>query len=82
MKVCIEQMEDGTYSVTMGDQMGQEVGQGMGQDQGQTFQSLEEAIEAVRSTFGGEEQAKPMIEGEEDFVAGFKEARGGEGMGF
>ena len=78
MKVCIEQMEDGTYSVTMGDQMGQE----MGQDQGQAFQGLEEAIEAVRSTFGGEEQAKPMIEGEEDFVAGFKEARGGEGMGF
>lgn len=78
MKVCIEQLEDGTYSVTMGDQSSQEMGQGAGQ----TFQSLDEAIEAVRSTFDGGEQEKPMMDGEEEFVAGFKQARGGEGMGF
>lgn len=83
MKVSIEQTEDGMYSVETEQPMAPEMGAVEAeQEMGQTFQSLDEAIEAVRAAFGGGEQAKPMMEGEQDFVAGFKQARGGEGMGF
>lgn len=89
MKVSIEQLEDGTYSVTTepaavgtGDvgALGAAEGAGMGAEQ--SFGSLDEAIEAVRAAFGGgdAQAASPMMDGEADFVAGFKQARGG-GLG-
>lgn len=85
MKVSIEQTEDGMYSVETERPMAPEMGAVEAeQEMGQTFQTLDEAIEAVRAAFGGDGQAaqKPMMEGEEEFVSGFKQARGGEGMGF
>lgn len=95
MRVCIEQTEDGMYSVEIEQEPMGALG-GMGGDmespdaetgeQAQTFASLDEAIEAARVAFGGEGgeggETKPMIEGEDAFVAGYKRARGGEGQGF
>lgn len=84
MKVSIEQTEDGMFSVETEQPMAPMIGAVEAeQEMGQSFQTLDEAIEAVRAAFGGGgEQAAPMIEGEQEFVDGFKQARGGDGMGF
>lgn len=44
----------------------------------QVFATVDEALDAARTLLdgGGAELGKPMIDGEEDFVAGFKQARG------
>lgn len=47
----------------------------------QVFQSVDEVLEAARMELG-DQGAAPMMEGEQEFVAGFKQARGGEGMGY
>ena len=46
--------------------------------QPEIYDTLDEAIEYLRSKLGGGE-GKPMIEGEEDFLAGFKGANGDPG---
>jgi hypothetical protein len=46
--------------------------------QPEIYDTLDEAIEYLRSKLGGE-MGKPMIEGEEDFLAGFKGAQGDQG---
>lgn len=51
----------------------------------QVFMTVDEALEAARTLLAGDTTTgtdKPLMEGEADFVAGFKQARGGEGMGF
>lgn len=85
MKVSIEQTEDGMYSVETEQPMAPDMGAVEAeQEMGQTFETLDEAIEAVRAAFGGgaAEQSQPMMDGEQEFVDGFKQARGGEEMGF
>lgn len=69
--VCITLNEDGTYGVYMQDM----AAEGMPEAEPQTFESAEEACEAAIDMFGlGVEE--PMMEGEEEFQAGFKQARG------
>lgn len=64
MKVNIEATQDGQHLVEVE----------------QAFATLDEAIEAARAALGGEDSGqKPMIDGEDAFVAGYKRARGGEG---
>lgn len=51
----------------------------------QVFASVDEALDAARALLGDTTDPmsdKPLMEGEADFVAGFKQARGGAGMGF
>lgn len=92
MKVSIEATQDGQYLVEV-EQDAPTMGQpGVMQEEGamdasgeneQAFATLDEAIEAARAALGGEDGGqKPMIEGEDAFVAGYKRARGGEGQGF
>lgn len=72
--VCITLNEDGTYSVYMeGEDMAAE---GMPTPEPQTFESADEACQAAISMLGGGESQEPMIEGEDQFVQGFKGARG------
>lgn len=80
MKVSIEQVEEG-YKV----EAEQEVAPMPGameaeQEMGQTFATLDGALNYVREQFGTGEapvgEEKPMMEGEADFVSGFKQARG------
>ena len=80
--VTITLNEDGTYTVE-GQEPYAEPAEGgmadMAEDQAegaQSFQSAEEACQAAIAMLGGGESAEPMIEGEEDFVQGFKGARG------
>ena len=87
-KVCIYALDDGSYSVELepqgeGMDEGVEVPaspQDMQQDVApeQVFASVDEALDAARALLdgGGADLGKPMIDGEEDFVAGFKQARG------
>ena len=96
MKVSIEQTEDGMYSVEEEQGMdGAEMPESPGSPQDlqedaaegesdQKFSSLDEALNAARAILegGAASGSKPMMDGEADFVAGFKKARGGEGMGF
>jgi hypothetical protein len=42
------------------------------------YDTLDEAIEYLRSKLDGE-MGRPMMEGEEDFLAGFKGANGDQG---
>lgn len=53
----------------------------------QAFTTVDEALDAARTLLAGDGADpmgadKPLMEGEADFVAGFKQARGGEGAGF
>lgn len=88
--VTITLNEDGTYTVEqepsqdgdMGMPEGTENGQqDMAEDQAegepsQQFQSAEEACQAAIAMLGGGESAEPKIDGEDEFVQGFKGARG------
>lgn len=81
--VTITLNEDGTYTVEGPESYAEPQEGGMAdmqEDMGegaQTFQSAEEACQAAMSMLGGGgEQEQPMIEGEADFVQGFKGARG------
>lgn len=80
---------DGTYSVetesempeTSGDPMvGGEAEAEAPEGTGQTFQSLDEALAAASAFLGGsdagQEADAPMMEGEAEFVGGFKKSRG------
>lgn len=96
-KICIYALDDGTFSLEVEPQESMGVGgmEAEGQEMPaspmdmqedaaeggaeQVFQSVDEVLEAAREELDG---YKPMIEGEREFVAGFKQARGGEGMGF
>lgn len=86
MKVSIEATQDGQYLVTTDEAAPGVAMPGALQDAApseQAFATLDEAIEAARAALGGEDGGqKPMIEGEDAFIAGYKRARGGEGMGF
>jgi len=79
--VCISEVGDGSYTVNLESEapMGAET-----ETPGDPYPSLEDALAAVPALFGGtsSEPANPPMEGEEDFVAGFKQARGGEGQGY
>jgi hypothetical protein len=72
--VTITLNEDGTYSVSSG----QEAAEGMPEPQ--TFESADEACEAAIGMLGGSYEEEPMIDGEEElqasFEGGFKQARG------
>lgn len=88
MRVTIEATEAGTYAVTteamdampdaaMGaDMQDMPEDAGMQPAAGEEFATLDEALELVRELLGGETQAMPLIEGEEDFVGGFNAVRG------
>ena len=80
--VTITLNEDGSYSVegqepyaepTEGDMadMQEDATEGA-----QTFQTAEEACQAAIAMLGGGESAEMPIEGEDEFVQGFKQARG------
>lgn len=43
----------------------------------QVVQGVEQVCEIVESTLGQPEQQEPMMDGEEELVAGFKNVRGG-----
>lgn len=48
----------------------------------QVFQTVDEVLQAARMELDAEaEPGAPMMEGEQEFVSGFKQARG-EGMGY
>ena len=72
--VTITLNEDGTYSVSSDAQ--DMTGEGMPMAEPQTFGSAEEACQAAISMLGGGGEEQPMMDGEADFVGGFKGARG------
>jgi hypothetical protein len=78
MKICIELKEDGTYSVYPKEEMDPMMGSEAPAAPKPTFDTLDEAFDEARSMLGGgeAEPAGAMMEGEEDFVAGFKKSRG------
>lgn len=97
-KICIYALDDGTFSVEMesassvgaveagasAQDLQQDAAMGMPE---QTYMSVDEALEAARTLLAGDGADpmgadKPLMDGEADFVAGFKKARGGEGAGF
>jgi len=77
--VCISEVGDGSYTVKLEteDPTGAET-----ETAGEPYPTLEEALAAVPAMFGATEPAAPEMEGEAEFVAGFKQARGGEGQGY
>lgn len=87
--VEITQNDDGTYSVSSENEMPEvgadPLGGGETEDEdsegaGQTFDSLDAALAAAAAMFDAPAEGKqPMIDGEEDFVAGFKNANGVNG---
>jgi len=92
--VCIHQLDDGTFRVELEPAKGQEYPEmpegAPGEVQAdaaageptQTYQTIDEALEAARGMFdapAGEAAEKPMMEGEADFVGGFKNVRGKNG---
>lgn len=94
--ITITQLDDGTFNVetepsgmempTEAPDMPEGTPQDSTEDMGegepqQTYQTIDEALDAVRAEFGGAESvgAGPMMEGEADFVNGFKNARGANG---
>lgn len=88
-EITITAQDDGTFAVSSGPTMpGAEMGgmdpsMGMpAEAQGETFDTLDEALDAVRMVLGGDDMgaAQPMMEGEEDFIAGFKGANGSQGV--
>ena len=87
--VEITQNDDGTYSVSSETEMPEAgldpMGGGEAEDEaaegaGQTFDSLDAALAAAAAMFDAPGEGKaPMIDGEEDFVSGFKNANGVNG---
>lgn len=79
--VCISEVGDGSYTVKLEteDPTGAET-----ETAGEPYPTLEEALAAVPAMFGASptNPATPEMEGEAEFVAGFKQARGGEGQGY
>lgn len=74
MKVTIEQTPDGQYAMTMGGGMDPMMG---AEEPPKTFATIDEVCEAVRAAMGGSEAEAPaMMEGEQEFVDGFKKSRG------
>ena len=80
--VTITLNEDGTYTVEGQESYAEPQEGGMADMQedaaegAQTFQSAEEACQAAIAMLGG--GGEPKIDGEEEFVSGFKQARGVE----
>lgn len=81
--VEITQHDDGTYSVSSETEMpeGAPMGEAeMPEEAGQSFDSLDAALAAAAAMFDAPGEDKgPMIDGEEDFVSGFKNANGVNG---
>lgn len=87
--VEITQNDDGTYSVSSEAEMPEAGNDPLGggeaededaEDAGQTFDSLDAALAAAAAMFDAPaEGGAPMIDGEEDFVSGFKNANGVNG---
>ena len=95
-KICIYALDDGTFSLEVEPQGGMEGMEGqemaaspmdMQEDAAegeseQVFQTVDEVLQAARMELDAEaEPGAPMMEGEQEFVSGFKQARG-EGMGY
>lgn len=87
MKVCIESIGDQSFTVMELPEEGIAVlddAPQLPEDGGQTYDTLEGALDAAKKLLGGDDLMmtdKPMIEGESDFVKGFKQTRGiGEGF--
>ena len=96
-KVCIYAMDDGTFSLEVEPQgasgmeaEGQEMPASpmdMQEDAAegepeQVFQTIDEVLDAARMALDNQaEPSAPMMDGEQEFVSGFKQARG-EGMGY
>lgn len=80
MKISIEQTPEGFEVETEQEMPSMPGAMGAEQEMGQTFATIDEALDYVRSQLGGNaaEQPKPMMEGEAEFVGGFKKARGME----
>lgn len=85
-EITITAQDDGTFAVSSGPTMpGAEMGgmdpsMGMpAEAQGETFDTLDEALDAVRMMLDMG-AAQPMMEGEEDFIAGFNDANGSQGV--
>lgn len=80
--VTITLNEDGTYTVEGQESYAEPEEGGMAdmqEDMGegaQTFQTAEEACDAAVAMLGGSESEEPKIDGEDEFVSGFKGARG------
>ena len=89
--ITITQLEDGTFTVEAENEMPEmevapESPEGSAMDMQEdtqegeaesTYQTLEEALDAVAQMFGkSTTEQEPMMEGEADFLAGFKGARG------
>lgn len=96
-KICIYALDDGTFSLEVEPQEGMEGMEGqemaaspmdMQEDAAegeseQVFQTVDEVLQAARMELDAQaEPSAPMMEGEQEFVSGFKQARGGEGMGY
>lgn len=84
-KATITPLEDGSFAVECehtqgGSDMGMSSDMPPEMSQPEIYDTLDEAMEYLRSKLGGEMGTeKPMIEGEEDFLAGFKGANGDQG---
>lgn len=82
MKIVIESIGDQSFTVMELPEEGVAVlddGPQLPEEGGQTYDSLEGALDAARKLLGGDDLTmtnKPMIEGESDFVKGFKTTRG------
>lgn len=84
--VEITQNDDGSFTVNldadegMEAQMGGEAGMAEANEPaGESFQTIDEALEAARAMFDSADSAAPMMDGEEEFVSGFKNANGVNG---
>lgn len=90
--VCINQLDDGTFSVELEPAEGMEAPEmpegapgemqadAMAGEAQQVFASIDEALDAARGMFEeGGEGGKPLMDGEADFVAGFANMRGKNG---
>lgn len=93
-KICIYALDDGTFSLGVEEGDVEADGQEMpaspmdmredaaeGESE-QVFQTIDEVLDAARMALDAQaEPSAPMMEGEQEFVSGFKQARG-EGMGY
>lgn len=93
-KICIYALDDGTFSLEVEEGGMEADGQEMpaspmdmredaaGGESEQVFQTIDEVLDAARMALDAQaEPSAPMMEGEQEFVSGFKQARG-EGMGY
>ena len=82
MKIAIESIGDDSYTVMELPPEGMAVlddSPQLPEEGGQTYDSLDGALDAARKLLGGDDlmmTSKPMIDGESDFVKGFKTTRG------